>query len=63
MFDPSTCLEYSIKVGTKFPEIQYSLLVSSADIITLPLGKETPTILKYQSKLYQIYEVTVRESM
>ena len=39
MIDPSICEEYSIKIGTKYPNILYNLLVSSSDIITLPLGK------------------------
>lgn len=55
------CSRYEIVITAKTPIVSYTILVSSTDIITLPLHKEVPGILKYQTKLYQIYEVSVFE--
>jgi hypothetical protein len=49
------CNRYEIVVTAKIPTVSYTILVSSTDIITLPMHKEVPGILKYQTKLYQIY--------
>lgn len=48
-------------VTAKMPTVSYTVLVSSIDIITLPLHKEIPGILKYQVKLFQIYEISIHE--
>lgn len=56
-----TCTRYRVTVTAKAPTAAYTILVSSTDIITLPLHKEVPGVLKYQTKLYQIYEISVHE--
>jgi|JI7StandDraft_1071085.scaffolds.fasta_scaffold1112181_1 hypothetical protein len=58
---PKICNRYQLAITSKSPTISYSILVSSTDIISLPLNKEVPGILKYQTKLYQIYEISVNE--
>lgn len=45
------CSKYQIIIMAKTPVVSYTILVSSNDIITLPMHKEIPGILKYQTKL------------
>lgn len=56
---PKLCSRYELKITSKGPSVSYKVLISSTDIITLPLNKEVPGVLKYQSKLYQIYEISI----
>ena len=58
---PQVCSRYQLTVRALNPNISYTILASADDIVTLPLNKELPGVLKYQSKLFQVYEVQVRE--
>lgn len=54
------CSQYQFIVSNA-QATTYSVLVTEQDMISLPLGKEIPGILKYPKKLFQIYEIVVRE--
>ena len=39
MISPKICSKYQLTVTTKTPTISYKILVSSTDIVTLPMNK------------------------